>query len=270
MSDLISVPMALLRLVAYVGWALVILPVQVVAFATWRRLSFSLPMLYHRGACQALGLRIERKGVPVRSRPVLFVGNHSSYLDIHVLGALLNGSFVAKQEVAAWPLFGLCAKLQRSVFVDRKRGTSAEQRDSIAARLARGDSLILFPEGTSNDGNRVLPFKSALLGVAEQRVGGRPLTVQPVSLAYARHSNMPMGRTLRACYAWYGDMGLADHLWRVLGLGPATVVVRFHAPVTIDEFGGRKALARHCQRVVTQGVIEALYGSPPPARRAAA
>jgi len=267
-NDLLSRPMAVLRLLGYVGWTFLLLPVQIAAVALARRLSFAIPVLYHCGACRLLGLRVEARGIPVREGPVLFVSNHSSYLDIHVLGAVLTGSFVAKQEVASWPLFGLCAKLQRSVFVDRRRGSSAEQRDAIAQRLALGDSLILFPEGTSNDGNRVLPFKSALLSVAETRVGDRPLAVQPVSLAYARHSNMPMGRALRACYAWYGDMGLVDHLWRVLGLGPATVVVRFHIPVTIDEFGGRKGLTNHCERVVSDGVMEALYGVAP--QRAAA
>ncbi|MGH6720062.1 MAG: lysophospholipid acyltransferase family protein [Alphaproteobacteria bacterium] len=270
MNDLTSPVMAVIRLAGYLGWTLLLLPVQMVAVVTWRRLSFSIPQLYHRGALWVLGLKIERKGVPVLSRPVLFVSNHASYLDIHVLGALLNGSFIAKQEVASWPLLGLCAKLQRSVFVDRRPGTSADQRDAVAGRLAKGESLILFPEGTSSDGNRVLPFKSALLSVAEPSVGGRPLTVQPISLAYARHSNMPMGRALRPFYAWYGDMGFADHLWRVLGLGPAVVAVRFHAPVTIDDFGGRKELARHCERVVSQGVIEALYGVAPPPSRAAA
>ena len=232
MNDILSRPMALLRLVGYVGWTFLLLPAQIIAVGVARRLSLAIPMLYHRGACRVVGLRVPG-GMPARAAPVLFVCNHSSYLDIHVLGSVLIGSFVAKQEVASWPLFGLCAKLQRSVFVDRKRGSSAEQRDAIADRLGRGDNLILFPEGTSNDGNRVLPFKSALLSVAETRVDDRPLTVQPVSIAYARHSNMPMGRGLRACYAWYGDMGLVDHLWLVLALGPATVVVRFHAPVTL-------------------------------------
>ena len=269
MTDLISPLMALIRLVAYAGWTLLLLPVQIVAVAVSRPLSFTVPQLYHRGALGVLGLKVDRKGVPVRSRPVLYVSNHASYLDIHVLGALLNGSFVAKQEVASWPLFGLFAKLQRSVFVDRKRGSSADQRDRVAERLAMGDSLILFPEGTSSDGNRVLPFKSALLSVAEQEVAGRPPTVQPISLAYARHSNMPMGRALRPFYAWYGDMGLVGHIWRVLGLGPAVVAVRFHAPVTIADFGGRKELSRHCEQVIGQGVIEAIYGTPPPVRAAA-
>jgi 1-acyl-sn-glycerol-3-phosphate acyltransferase len=255
--------MAAVRALGYLGWTFLVLPVQMVAFLTWRRASFTVPMLYHRVACRLLALKVERRGVPVTARPALFVSNHTSYLDIHVLGGLINGSFIAKQEVAGWPLFGLCAKLQRSVFVDRRRASSHDQRDAIAERIKAGDGLILFPEGTSNDGNRVLPFKSALLGVATAAPADQPLTVQPVSLAYARHSNMPMGRALRPFYAWYGDMGLLDHLWRVLGLGPATVVVRFHAPVKATEFDGRKGLTRHCERVVEEGVMEALYGSAP-------
>jgi lyso-ornithine lipid O-acyltransferase len=260
---LVSPPLAAVRLVLYLLWTATLLPAQLVAVQLGARVASHIPLLYHRGCSRIIGFRIERRGVPVRNRPVLFVSNHTSYLDISVLGALLEASFVAKAEVASWPLFGLCAKLQRSVFVDRKRTTAGDQMAEVKRRLDAGDNLILFPEGTSSDGNRVLPFKSALLAVAEHQVRGRPLTVQPVSLAYARHSNMPMGRYLRPCYAWYGDMGLAGHLWRVLGLGPATVVVRFHAPVTIAEFANRKALTAHCQAVIGEAVAEAVHGSPP-------
>jgi 1-acyl-sn-glycerol-3-phosphate acyltransferase len=258
--------MAALRLVAYLLWTALLVPPQLVAVRLGRRIAQQIPMLYHRGCCRILGFRIECHGMPVRSSPVLFVSNHTSYLDISVLGSLLAGSFVAKSEVASWPLFGLCAKLQRTVFVDRRRGSTGAQRDDIARRLEQGDNLILFPEGTSNDGNRVLPFRSALLAVAEAPVGDRPLAVQPVSIAYARHSNMPMGRFLRPCYAWYGDMGLMAHIWRVLSLGPATVVVRYHAPVTIAEHPDRKALTRYCHQVIVEGLMESIRGHPRPAR----
>jgi 1-acyl-sn-glycerol-3-phosphate acyltransferase len=261
-KDLVSTPIGAIRLVAYVLWTLALLPLQMIVVHCGGRAAQHIPMLYHRGCCRIIGFRIERHGMPVRSTPVLFVCNHSSYLDISVLGSLIQGSFVAKTEVASWPLFGLCAKLQRSVFVDRRRGTADSQRDEITRRLECGDNLILFPEGTSNDGNRVLPFRSALLAVAEKPIGDRPLTVQPISIAYARHSNLPMGRYLRPCYAWYGETGLMGHLWRVLSLGPATVVVRYHAPVTITEHADRKALTRYCHQVVSEGVIASIHGIP--------
>jgi len=138
----------------------------------------------------------------------------------------------------------------------------AGQRDALGERLREGDNLVLFPEGTSSDGSRVLPFKSSLLAVAEREINGQPLTVQPVSIAYTRLDGMPMGRYLRPFFAWYGDMDLAGHLWHAVGLGRVTVVVEFHDPVTLEQFGSRKALSDHCYEVVSRGVAAALAGRP--------
>ncbi len=129
-------------------------------------------------------------------------------------------------------------------------------------RLEAGDNLFLFPEGTSNDGNGVLPFKSALFAVAALKPRGAPLTVQPVSITYTALDGMPMGRALRPFYAWYGDMELPSHLWQALGLGRATVVVQFHDPVTLEDFASRKAMADHCYRKISEGVASALAGRP--------
>jgi len=254
-----------IRLTAYVLFTCIISAVQVLALALRSRLSKTLPVIYHHACCRLLNIIVERRGVMSTTAPTLFVCNHSSYLDISALGSVIPGSFVAKTEVANWPFFGFLARLQRTVFVDRQRRSTHQQRDDLAKRLDAGDNLILFPEGTSNDGNRTLPFRSALFAVAERRVGstgngGAPLTVQPVSLAYIRLNGFPIGRTLRPFFAWYGDMDLFGHLWRVAGLGRIEVVVEFHAPVTIEQFGSRKALAEHCQRVVAGGVAAALTG----------
>ena len=241
-----------------------------------RRLLNIIPMTYHRICCWLLDIHIEIRGDMSTLRPTLFVCNHTSYLDVSVLGSIITGSFIAKAEVAEWPLFGYLAKLQRTVFVDRqRRATTHHQRDQLAERLDEGDSLILFPEGTSNDGNRTLPFRSALFGVAERKgESGRPqpspLTIQPVSLAYVRLNGMPIGRSLRPFLAWYGDMELLAHLWQVAGLGRITVAVEFHPPVTIAQFASRKALSEHCQRAVAEGVAVAIAGRRDAAEKAAA
>jgi len=253
------------RLVLYLGLSGVLLAPQAVAVSLGHRLRESLPLFYHRLCCRILGLEVERRGTMATVRPTLFVCNHVSYLDITVFGAVIPGCFVAKAEVARWPFFGLLAKLQRTVFIDRRRRAARDERDSLSRRLAAGDNLILFPEGTSSDGNRTLPFRSALLSVAEDRPGmfaaaGRPLTVQPVSIGYTRLDGAPMGYGLRPFVAWYGDMGLVGHLWRLAGLGRVAVTVEFHPPVTIDEFGSRKALTEHCQRAVAEGVAAAIGG----------
>lgn len=266
-----------LRLLVYGVLTFSLIPVQAIAVALGlRSLSERIPLFFHRTCLPVLGIRVEQHGAISTHRPTLFVCNHSSYLDITVLGAFIPGCFVAKAEVARWPLFGLLAKLQRTVFVDRRRNSTHRQADEIAERLAAGDNLILFPEGTSNDGNRTLPFRSALLSVAEPgRNGNTPaagLAIQPVSIAYTRLNGMPLGHGLRPLVAWYGDMVMADHLWQLLRLGKLTVVLTFHDPVTLEQFGSRKALTEHCQRVVAQGVADALSGridGPPAAGTAA-
>jgi len=241
-----SRPRGILRLLAYGLLTLVLIPVQLVAVALGLRLRERLPRFYHSLCTRLLGFRVVVRGRRLRERPVLFVCNHVSYLDIMVLGSVINGCFVAKSEVAGWPGFGLLAKLQRTVFVERRRSAVQRHGDAIADRLTSGDNLILFAEGTSSDGTRVLPFKSGLLSAAEQRVGDSPVKVQPVSIAYTKLNGMPLGRSLRPFLAWFGDMELVPHLWEVVALGWVTVIVEFHPPTSLEESGTRKALAAAC------------------------
>lgn len=251
---------AFLRISLYLGLTAALLPVQIFAIRFNSRLAVRLPLFYHGLCTRILGFHLRVHGRMEEEGPVLFACNHTSYTDIAVLGALLPASFVAKEEVAGWPLFGLLARLQRTVFVARRGARAAEQRDEMMRRLERGDNLILFPEGTSSDGNVVLPFKSALFSVAEVKPRGAPLRVQPVSIAYTRLDGMPIGRALRPYFAWYGDMTLAPHFWEVAGLGHATVDVIFHQTVTLDQYGSRRALASHCFDVVACGVSAANAG----------
>lgn len=217
-----------------------------------------LVRLWHRGCCRIAGLRVRVRGAPVASDPALFVANHVSYLDIVVLGSLVDAGFVAKAEVAAWPLIGLLARIGRTVFVQRRAAHCAPQRNALADRLGAGDSLILFAEGTSSDGGRVLPFKSSLFAAVEQSPSDPAVRVQPVTIAYVRlRGGLPIDYALRPLYAWYGDMALAPHLWAVLGLPGAVIEVRFHPPLVAAEFGCRKALARHAERQVADGLVAA-------------
>ena len=252
------------RLALYLVWTVSLIPVQLIGLALHCQWTGTLPVFYHRFCCRILGFRIRVIGTPSSRRPVLFAANHVSYTDITVLGSVIPGSFIAKAEVADWPFFGRLAKLQRSVFVDRQARNTATQRDAIGDRLASGDALILFPEGTSGDGNRVLPFKSALFGAAQRGKGGSPVIVQPVSLAYTRLDGMPIGRLYRPFFAWYGAADLAPHMWSMVGLGTVEVVVEFHPPTLLADCGSRKALAAYCHARVSGGVAAALFGRPQP------
>lgn len=241
------------------------MPVQAALLLLRSPYARRLPRAYHRLCCRIFGIDIEVIGRVSSTRPTLFVANHVSYLDIGVLSAAVETSFVAKREIAGWPFFGWLAKLQQTVFVERRAAAVAGERDELARRLEEGSNVVLFAEGTSNDGNRLRPFKSALFSVAERTVNGAPLTVQPVTIAYTRLDGMPLGRPIRPFIAWYGDMDLVPHLWFALGLGRLGVVLQFHPPVTLEAFGKRRDLAVHCQKVIAEALEAANFGRPLPA-----
>jgi len=251
----------------FVITALLLIPVQSTALALKLRSRKSIPQIYSRFLCRLFGVRIQTIGSPVQGKGVLMIANHTSYLDIIVLGASARVSFVAKSEVNTWPFFGKMARLYETVFVERSRRTQVGvARDQLRRRLDEGDALVLFPEGTSNDGNRVLPFKSALMAAAEAQLKSpnesfaRYVPVQPVSLAYVGYQGIPMGRENRPLFAWYGDMDLVPHLWEAVTAGPVDVVVEFHPPMTVDSMGGRKPLAVRAESQVREGQARALAG----------
>lgn len=267
---------ALAILVAFLILVVGAIPWQLfsVRFKLKRRRTF--PMRFHRVLAKLFGLRITVIGKPIRDRGVLMIANHTSYFDILIMSTLVPASFVAKSEVKRWPLFGLLAQLQESVFVERqRRSQSIEARDELRERLRDGDTVMLFPEGTSTDGNRVLSFKSSLMGAAEAEVGTddtghvRTVPVQPVSISYVAMHGIPMGRENRPLYAWYGDMELLPHLWEALVAGPLDVVVEFHEPLFATSTGGRKNLAVLAEAVVRRGMVRSLNGKGVPSRKEA-
>jgi 1-acyl-sn-glycerol-3-phosphate acyltransferase len=253
----------------FVLLTLAVMPLQWAALRWNWKAKDTIPIRYHRLVCRLIGIRIETFGKPIEDQGVFLAANHTSYLDIPILSAVIPVCFVAKSDVGNWPFFGTLARLARTVFVEReRRSRTGEQRDRIRERLEQGGTIVLFPEGTSSDGNRVLEFKSALLSAADGMVTGRDgkerrIIVQPVSVAYTNLHGMPMGRENRPFFAWYGDMDLVPHLWQAFCLGPIDVVVHYHPPMTVDQFNGsRKALAVACERLVREGVAHALAGRP--------
>ncbi len=234
-----------------------LMPAQATFNAMWPAMARRFPHWYHKALARLMGVHVNVSGVPPRGGPTLLVGNHVSWLDIVVLSAAHPLSFIAKKEVAGWPLFGLMAKLQRTVFVDRERRTkTVHVRNGIAERLGRGDTLVLFPEGTSNDGRQILPFKSALFGVAE----GADVPVVPLTIAYTHRNGLPMTRRQRPGCAWYGDMDLTPHLWELVQSGPISVVVAFHEPLAPG--ADRKAHAQQAETMIRAKLADILHAPP--------
>ena len=252
---------AVFILAVFLAVTAVLMPVQWLLLKLHAGAAKRFPYRYHRFVAWLFGIHIKTIGKPVEGEGVLLVANHTSWPDIIIFSAVAPISFVAKAEVAKWPFFGTLARLQRTVFVERqRRSATGDVRDAIRERLLQGDALVLFPEGTSHDGNTVLPFKSALLGAAEAHLAnGHYVKVQPVSTAFIGLHGMPMGREYRPLFAWYGDMEMMPHLWEALQAGPLDVVVQFHEPFSLDQMD-RKALAARAEDIVRQGQAMALAG----------
>jgi len=236
--------------------------------AIWRNwpIAARLPWYWQRLACFMAGINVRVEGQPATA-PLLIAANHISWLDISVLGSVLPVSFVAKQEVARWPVVGTLARLQRSVFIDRtRRSQTAEATAAIASRVGRGDVIVLFAEGTTGDGNRVMPFRSALLGAARAAASGGAGTimVQPVAIAYSAIHGIPVGHADRPSVAWYGDMKLGRHFFRLIGFGALDVVVRFGRPIPLGPGDDRKKVASACYEEVRR-MIDDIRRRPGPA-----
>jgi 1-acyl-sn-glycerol-3-phosphate acyltransferase len=247
------------RGLAVLAWTIVAGLIQAVCLLLPGRAKIAFARVYWSVFTRLMGIRVRVVGSPlVRTggRSVVFVSNHSSWVDVPVVGGVLNGCFVAKGDVATWPIISTIARLGRTVFVTRSRASTGRERDAMRAVLAAGDNLILFPEGTSSDGSRVLPFRTSFFALAENRAGEDlaqlPL-IQPVSVVYDRLGGLPAGRASRPVFAWYGDMDIASHFWRLTQHIGLRVTVLLHAPLDPAQFADRKALSQAVWQIVADG-----------------
>jgi len=250
-----SIALAVSRLAIFTGWC-VIGPFYfyLAKLMGYRRLD-KIPMQFHRGCCRILPLTTSVEGEPSNHRATLYISNHVSYLDIFVLGSLVPGCFIAKSEVAGWPVLGRMARIQNTLFFERKSRHAHSQIEVMAKQLSTKGNLILFPEGTSTDGTYVEPFKSSLFHAAEI---AEEVLIQPITIAYLTHRGQPMEKSIRDYFAWYAEMPFASHFFKMAGMRAAQTKLIFHTPVKLTDFESRKACAEHCQRKVSSALSQAL------------
>jgi lyso-ornithine lipid O-acyltransferase len=259
------------KLVGIAMAAAIGVPLQIVAHRLGPRTSHGVPMLFHRVACRVLGVRIRTIGVqPPTNQSVLIVSNHLSWMDVPVIGSVRKLAFVSKAEVAGWPGIGLMARLQRTLFIDRtRRSETARTSAEMGARLGGGETVVLFAEGTTGDGSRILPFKSALLGAVRDALGSKPasdlaneteLIVQPLAIAYVGRNGLPGGRVGRADLSWIGDAELKPHAWNIFNGGPIDVVMIWCEPIRVGRDTSRKIVTQQAEDAVRTAFRKAIHG----------
>jgi len=202
-----------------------------------------------RNAFRILGMRYETRGDLMRQHGAV-VANHSSWLDIFALNARKRIYFVSKAEVANWPGIGWLARATGTVFIERTANRAREQTELFEQRLLAGHKLLFFPEGTSSDGMRVLPFKTTLFQAFFTQHLRESMFIQPVTVIY----HPPAGESPRY-YGWWGDMALGPHLLKTLAARrQGQVEVIYHPPVKVTDFADRKTLAAHVEQSVRKGL----------------
>ncbi len=242
--------LALVRIAALFFW-LTLMPLIYLILRLFRvpgLYDVMVPM-FHHGNCKILGLDVEISGEMSDQRPTFFVSNHISYVDIFVMG-FMPAFFIAKSEVASWPVFGKLSTLQNTLFIERNPKKAREQIRVLQRHLQEGNSLILFPEGTSTNGRHVEPFKSTLFAAADLPSKKR-VTIQAVTVAYTDHAGQPI-RTQAVLdhYAWYGTTPFLPHFLGLMPLKNVSVKIHYHPVCYLEEFENRKACADHCQQQV--------------------
>jgi 1-acyl-sn-glycerol-3-phosphate acyltransferase len=244
---------------------LILLPFHLIAMYLSGRSSMAVAQLWQRFVCWLMGIKVTVTGTPDAGRPLLLLANHTSWLDIPILASVAPVSFIAKKEIASWPVISFLAKAQRSVFIDReRRHATGSHAEEVAGRLSKGDILVLFAEGTSSDGNIVLPFRSALVGAAQKAIGANgSAIVQPVAISYQRMLGLPLGRQHRPIVAWYGGANLLPHLRRVLSEGGIDVHVVFGPARQLSARDNRKVVTQEAGNLV-QGLVAALNSGRSP------
>lgn len=248
---------ALRSITGFTAWTLALTPAQMLILKLLPKYDNHLPVWYHRGICKIFGIDVKVHGKLI-NQPSLLISNHISWLDIPVLSTLGPMSFVAKKEIGTWPIISQLASLQKTVFVERgNRAKASETVREMMLRLEQGNSILLFPEGTTTDGNRVLPFKTTLFSSAKETNA----IIQPISLAYTHLHGIALDRYQRKLIGYYGDISLKNNAWYCLSAGPITAQIIVGDPIDPANFETYKDLARYTETKVREGLIKLLRGN---------
>ena len=247
-----------LRLIIFLLLTVALLPFQFIIIFFVKNYTYVIPYFYHKICRRIFGIKIKTFGKVSVNFPILLISNHASYLDIIILGSLFKTSFVAKREVEKWPLFGILAKLQNTIFIDRKISSLKIQESKIIKHLNKKKNLVIFPEGTSSDGNKVLPFKSSLFNIFEKNLNAK-ISIQTITIIYKKINGIAMNRIDRKNITWHSNMDLIPNIFNVLKKLSIEVEIIFNDEFLPSKEYDRKKIALYCWKKINYNLTNSLY-----------
>ncbi len=244
------------RFISFLLITLILLPFQIIIKIFIKKYSYLIPFYFHKICRRVFGIKIKVFGSISINNPKLSISNHASYLDIMILGSLFKTSFVAKKEVAYWPLIGILAKLQNTIFIDRKISSLKEQEKKIIKHLKEKKNLVIFPEGTSSDGNKILPFKSSLFNIFEENFNSK-IIIQTITIVYKKVNNKLINHSEREKITWHSDMSLLKSVLNVLSKKNIEVEVFFNKEFVPKDLN-RKKISLLCWQKINYNLNRSL------------
>lgn len=233
-------------LLLVVSLLLLFVPLFITSISGMHRLNAKIVKAGFRCGCLILGIEVWIEGIICDNAPLLLISNHFSYLDVFVLGSLVGQRFTPKSDVASWPIIGFFCKITGCIFIDRRPSRTKENMHKLEDAIKQSSVISLFPEGTTNDGTALLPFKSSYFSIAENH----DVAIQPVSISYTHLNGEPVTLRNRHIIGWYGDMEFFPHFIEYLKQPSLYVNVIFHAPLNGKNFSTRKEMAAYCQNII--------------------
>ncbi|CAI3928468.1 1-acyl-sn-glycerol-3-phosphate acyltransferase (PlsC) (PDB:1IUQ) [Commensalibacter communis] len=245
-------------------WTILCMPFQSLFIKLPGSAKINFARFYWRNVSRILGLDLrifgklaeQKHQSSSQKRPIIYIVNHTSWLDIASIGGLVPGAFVAKEEIGSWPVISTLCRLGRVLFVSRQRQSTIKEQQTMEKRLEEGGNLILFPEGTSTEGSHLAPFLSSFFVLAKpiaKNVAYPIPIIQPISVVYDRLGMLPVNRFRRPIYSWYGDMELTPHLWDFCKWSEMRASIIYHQPLYPEDFKNRKQLSKKTWDIIATG-----------------
>jgi 1-acyl-sn-glycerol-3-phosphate acyltransferase len=242
---------AFLKISSYLTLTFVCIPVQMALLKFFPKLNpYAFPQWYHRLCCKIFQIKVITEGEIARDQQVIYISNHVSYLDIPVIASTLRTAFIAKLDVASWPLFGTLGRLQRTLFISRAKGDVAREKDAFIKRLEEPSPLVLFAEGTSTIGEKIVPFKSSLF----EAFLNKNLKLQPMTMSIIEiDGKIVTSDAQREIYGW-GDIEIPEHMFRFSKTKGCVIKLTFQKSITSSSYNDRKELSNDCYNLVLEGL----------------